>query len=146
MKEEDLDAVVLIENLSFSYPWKKKQFAEELKNDHSHILVATVEVDGEKKIIGYICWWIIEDEIHILNLAIHPDFRRKGVASALLENLVSYAYENRISLLTLEVRRFNSPAIQLYKKFGFRVTGIRKRYYPEGEDALIMERKLEVES
>jgi len=139
MKEEDIDAVWHIETLSFPYPWKKKQFAEELKNDHSHILLATIEEAGSKKVVGYICWWTVADEIHLLNLAIHPDFRREGVATSLLDTLFSCAREHGVMFATLEVRRFNSPAVLLYKKFGFAVRGIRKGYYPEGEDAIVME-------
>jgi len=139
MKEEDIDAVWDIEILSFSSPWKKKQFAEELKNNRSHILLATIEEAGKKKVVGYICWWTVADEIHILNLASHPDYRRKRVANALLNALLSYAANHGITYATLEVRRFNSPAVQLYKKFGFAIKGIRKGYYPEGEDAIVME-------
>jgi ribosomal-protein-alanine N-acetyltransferase len=145
MKEEDIDAVFEIETVSFPHPWKKKQFEEELKSDHSHILLATVDHSGKEKVVGYICWWTVADEIHILNLASHPDFRRQGVATTLLNVLLHYAEEKEINIATLEVRRFNTPALQLYKKFGFTVKGIRKGYYPEGEDAVVMEREIEEE-
>jgi ribosomal-protein-alanine N-acetyltransferase len=81
----------------------------------------------------------VADEIHILNLATHPDVRRKGVATALLRALFTYACEKGITFATLEVRRFNTLAFQLYKKFGFAARGTRKGYYPEGEDAIVME-------
>jgi len=139
MQEEDIDAVFAIEKLSFPFPWKRNQFVEELKNDHARILIATIDHAGEKKIAGYICWWTVADEIHILNLATHPDVRRKGVATVLLRALFTYACEKGITFATLEVRRFNTLAFQLYKKFGFAARGIRKGYYPEGEDAIVME-------
>jgi ribosomal-protein-alanine N-acetyltransferase len=142
MKEEDVDAVFEIETLSFPHPWKRKQFEEELKNDRSCILLATIDRYRGKKVVGYICGWTVTDEIHILNLATHPDFRREGVATALLNALLLYAEEKEITVATLEVRRFNTPAFQLYKKFGFTVKGIRTGYYPEGEDAVVMERKM----
>jgi len=145
MQEEDVDAVFAIEKLSFPFPWKRNQFVEELKDDLAHILIATIDHAGEKKIAGYICWWTVADEIHILNLATHPDVRRKGVATTLLRALFTYAGEKGITFATLEVRRFNTPAFQLYKKFGFAARGIRKGYYPEGEDAIVMELIMEEE-
>jgi ribosomal-protein-alanine N-acetyltransferase len=139
MKEEDLDEVLAIETLSFPYPWKRKQFEEELHIDHSHNFLAAIDLHEKKKVVGYICCWIVEDEIHILNLASHPDFRRKGIATTLLNALFNTVEGKKITLITLEVRRFNTPAYRLYKKLGFEVKGVRKGYYPEGEDAVVME-------
>jgi ribosomal-protein-alanine N-acetyltransferase len=146
MKEENLDEVLAIETLSFPYPWKRRQFEEELHFDHSYNLMATVDIHGGKKVVGYICCWIVADEIHILNLASHPDFRRQGIATTLLNSLFNFVQDKNITLVTLEVRRFNTPAFQLYKKLGFAVKGIRKGYYPEGEDAVVMELELREET
>ena len=83
--------------------------------------------------------WKIIDEAHITNLAVHPDFRRKGVAKVLLINALKECYEEKIKFLTLEVRASNIKAFTLYEKFGFKSLGIRKKYYQDNnEDALIM--------
>jgi ribosomal-protein-alanine N-acetyltransferase len=143
MQEENLDEVLAIETLSFPYPWKRNQFEEELLFAHSYNLLAMVDLHGKKKVAGYICCWIVADEIHILNLASHPDFRRQGVATILFHSLFNSVLRGKkITLVTLEVRRFNTSALQLYKKLGFVVKGIRKGYYPEGEDAVVMELEL----
>ena len=138
MQAQDVDAVCKIEIRSFPYPWKKKQFEEEINLAHAHNFVATVDDEGEGRIIGYVCCWLVADEIHILNLATHPDCRRMGVATTLLTFALLFAQSKNVALATLEVRRFNTPAYRLYQKIGFETKGIRKGYYPAGEDAVVM--------
>ena len=136
MKKEHLDGVMVVENLSFKIPWSRNSFLEELTtNDLAIYFVATV--DGQ--VIGYGGLWKIFDEGHITNIAIHPEFRRCGAASKIMDKILSVCDENSIKSLTLEVRKNNFSAQNLYKKYGFKIEGIRKEYYTDtGEDALIM--------
>jgi [ribosomal protein S18]-alanine N-acetyltransferase len=136
MKEEDLPYVVEIENSSCAVPWSESLFFNELKNPKSIPLVART-TNG--KVAGYLCASRIIDEGHILNLAVHPDFRKKGVASALIGEIVEQLRNEECRSIFLEVRISNSSARSIYERFGFTVLGIRKNYYgsPE-EDALIM--------
>ncbi len=136
MRIEDLDWVQGIENLSFASPWSRRSFLYELtENKRAVYLVA--ELGG--RIAGYIGMWVICDEGHITNLAVHPDFRRQGVGSRLLEELIVAAVARGVARMTLEVRVSNLGAQQLYANYGFETVGTRRRYYRDNnEDALIM--------
>ena len=130
-----IDHIMEVENSSFSIPWSKQAFIDEMNNNLSYYVVA--EVGG--KPIGYGGLWIILDEGHITNIAVHPDHRKNGVANAILQNIMDFAKKNRLVFLTLEVRESNVAAISLYDKFGFRRVGIRKGYYYDNnEDAVLM--------
>ncbi len=127
--------ILLIEKSSFITPWGLVQFIDELSNPCSHIWGLMEE--GE--LIGYICFWTVLDEVHIMNIAIRPDMRRRGMAKFLLNELINSARQNNISKIWLEVRPSNKAALSLYKKIGFQKTGIRKRYYSDThEDAIVM--------
>jgi len=133
---EHLDGVMIVENLSFTIPWSKESFIEEITNNQFAIYIVTVENDV---VIGYVGMWKIFDEGHITNVAVHPEFRNNGVGSGLITELLNIAKEQGINALTLEVRRSNIVAQRLYEKFGFREAGVRKRYYADNhEDAVIM--------
>lgn len=138
MTFEDLDAVYEIDQTSFPVPWSKASFEEELRNLLATYLVAKLD----DKIIGYIGSWMVVDECHITNIAVHSDYRRNGVASKLVEELLKYCNEHGISYVLLEVRLNNFPAQKLYEKYGFHSDGIRKGYYknPDGtyDDAMLM--------
>lgn len=136
MTQNNLDAIMVIENLSFHIPWSRNAFIEELTQNHrAYYIVACV--DGG--VVGYAGMWQVFDEGHITNIAVHPEFRRNGVGSALMEGLVAAAREQGISRMTLEVRKSNITAQNLYSRFGFREGGLRKGYYADNhEDALIM--------
>jgi ribosomal-protein-alanine N-acetyltransferase len=83
--------------------------------------------------------WLVADELHILNVATDPTYRRRGIGQALVERAIAFARERRVRLVLLEVRRSNLPAIRLYRSFGFCVLGIRRGYYGDnGEDAIEM--------
>ena len=83
--------------------------------------------------------WLVRDEVHVLNLATHPDARRQGHAARLLEHVIAFGHKHHCRYLTLEVRRSNKAAIRLYRKYGFRPVGIRPNYYSHGrEDAIVM--------
>jgi len=93
-------------------------------------------------ILGYLCSWIVTDECHILNLAVHPRYRRTGLASQLIEFLFRICQRKKIAQYSLEVRISNAAAISLYQKHGFMICGTRKGYYSDtGEDSLIMQRR-----
>ena len=136
MEETHLREVLLIEKKSFAAPWSRQLFEETLAFPLSVNLVMKMG----KKIIGYINLYIIRDEAHILNVAIHPSLRRKGYASTLFNHTISFLKERRITQYLLEVREGNVGAINLYRKYGFQVIGKRKKYYTEtNEDALVMQ-------
>jgi len=135
MRESDLPSVVAIERLSFSTPWSETSFFNEIYKRHS---TAKVFVAGER-VIGYMCANQIADEGHILNLAVHPDFRGRGIANTLVKNILEELKENACRFLYLEVRASNNVARKLYEGFGFSIVGTRKEYYTEPkEDAVIM--------
>ncbi|MEZ0536594.1 ribosomal protein S18-alanine N-acetyltransferase [Caldicellulosiruptoraceae bacterium PP1] len=135
MTHNDIDEVYEIEVLSFSEPWSKTLFEDELENELAHYFV--YEESG--KVIGYVGMYHILNEGHITNIAVNPDFRGKGIGKELLLHILKYAKENDIVALTLEVRKSNIVAQNLYKSFGFKEAGIRKNYYKNPtEDAVIM--------
>ena len=137
MRVEDLEGVLEIEVLSFPTPWSKSSFLYELlENERANYFVAKNEFE---KIVGYVGMWVIFDEGHITNLATHPVYRNQGVARALLNELIHFARQKQIRHLTLEVRRSNQLAQDLYQKMGFVHMGVRRKYYLDNkEDALIM--------
>ena len=136
MKMTDLDEVMEIERASFSMPWSRWMFERELMDrDHSHFLVARSGVE----VIGYIGFWMVSDEMHIVTIAVRSDFRCKGVGSMLMASALALAARLGASKSTLEVRVTNLPAQELYKKFGFETVAIRKNFYSDtGEDAYVM--------
>jgi ribosomal-protein-alanine N-acetyltransferase len=133
----DLEAVLEIESASFPVPWSRNAFLQELlENDRAIYLVARDELE---RITGYIGMWVVFDEGHITNLATHFGFRRSGVGRALLTAMMQAGRERGVRYMTLEVRRSNLAAQQLYQKAGFVQMGIRRQYYLDNkEDALIM--------
>lgn len=136
MSVDDVEQVIIVENLSFTIPWTHQSFINELTyNKFAHYHVAR----HTDRVIGYSGLWKIIDEGHITNIAVHPDFRRLGIASSILQNLITFSRENGINSLTLEVRKSNTAAQFLYSKFGFVEAGIRKAYYSDtNEDAIVM--------
>ncbi len=135
MKPEDADAVVLVEQASFSVPWSRKSFWEEAANERTFYLLA---IEGTQ-VIGYAGTWILDDEAQITNVAVLPEYRKKGVGSKIMEELIREAKNRGAVRMTLEVRPSNSQAIALYQKFGFKDYGRRPHYYLDnGEDAVIM--------
>ena len=139
MHREDLDAVMEIERASFPQPWSPGLFLHELKVPFSKTILAHAP-NGSGELLGYICRWLVGDEVHILNLAVRPDRRNCGVGRALVELVVREADERGVSTVTLEVRRENAAAIALYTSFGFTERGVRRNYYGRGHDAIIMSR------
>ena len=139
-REELLPQIQKIEQQSFSVPWTETMLRLQLEPD-SHIFL-TAEAAGD--VIGYIGMMYVLDEGYISNVAVHPLWRRRGVADALLDALTERARQKILSFLTLEVRESNAPAIALYEKHGFRSVGRRKNYYEKPtEDAILMTRTLD---
>ncbi len=131
-----IDDIIVIENLSFTIPWTKSAFLHELRNNKFAVYLSAKKGD---KIVGYAGMWKIFDEGHITNIAVHPEFRRIGIGSMLLEELINRSKKGGITKMTLEVRKSNKAALELYAKYGFSVAGVRKEYYADnGEDAIIM--------
>lgn len=148
MEPGDLDDVHAIDVLSFSLPWPERSFRFELtENPASRQWVAEVlDGQGRPRLAGMIVVWFIVDEAHIGTIAVHPDFRRRGIGRALLDHTLEHARQTGILKVFLEVRRGNLPALELYKRYGFTVEGIRPRYYHDtGEDALLMELEIKAE-
>ena len=139
MTTADLDAVMAIEKASFAYPWSPRFFLQELQVECARSFLA--EVNG--RIVGYILFWLLADEIDIHNVAVHSEFRRRGIGRLLIEQVVLEARRRGSTRVTLEVRRSNLAAQKLYESIGFIPTGVRKGYYSDdGEDALAMALKL----
>ena len=140
MSDKDLEDILVIEQASYRTPWSRRAFESELQAPHACPLV--VGQSDPPFVLGYICAWRTVDECHILNVAVHPSFRRMGLASQLLGHLLENCRHEGVLDYFLEVRVSNEGAISLYKKYGFTVCGIRRRYYADtGEDALIMQRR-----
>ena len=135
MKEEDIDSVVDISSLSFSICWSKNSYIDELTNPVARYLVAKID----NKVIGFMGTWIVLDESHITNIAVHPNYRKQGIASSLLESLIDHCKSEGCNAYTLEVRSGNKSALALYEKYNFKQDGVRKGYYADNkEDAIIM--------
>jgi ribosomal-protein-alanine N-acetyltransferase len=137
MLPADLPDVLVIERASFSMPWSRGAFLYEIEQNQ----VARCWVGREDgRIVGYICLWDVADELHVTNIAVHPDVRRRGIARALLESVFGHGRASGSRMVLLEVRPSNAEAIALYDSFGFRAVGRRRGYYYDtGEDALVME-------
>jgi ribosomal-protein-alanine N-acetyltransferase len=136
MKFDDLERVMEIENESFSDPWSRKSYEFEVAGNRFSIPIV-LEVNNE--IIGHAVVWKIFEELHIATIAIVPEYRGQGWGEFLLSSLMEMAAGAEFALL--EVRPSNTGAIRLYEKFGFEKVGMRRHYYRNGEDALIMRKE-----
>ena len=135
MTKDDVDSVYIVEENCFTDPWSKESIRKELKNDLARYLVA--ELDN--KIVGYVGVWFVVDEGHITNVAVHSDYRGKKIGDKLVKEMVKLCEESKLVSMTLEVRSSNTVAQNLYRKYGFKMGGIRKEYYSDNkEDAIIM--------
>jgi len=155
---DDLDAILAIEAAAHPTAWPRGIFQGELELDYSSVWVfeqpgvsaqANAHQKSEKiaissaakptEIVGFLVFWRVHDEVHILNIAVAPHARRRGIASAVMNSVIEVATENLASFVTLEVRINNKAAISLYESLGFVIIGQRPQYYADtGEDALIM--------
>jgi [ribosomal protein S18]-alanine N-acetyltransferase len=136
MTVEDIGAVTELERLSFTTPWPRDAFENELtKNQNARYVVAL----HENKVISYCGMWIILDEAHITNVAVHPSYRGQKIGVRMMQEMMDAAVMFGAKSMTLEVRPSNMVARNMYVKLGFEEHGVRKRYYSDNnEDAIIM--------
>jgi ribosomal-protein-alanine N-acetyltransferase len=142
MAEKDLDEVLEIEKVAFPSPWSRGLFERELATPFARSFVG--RRPGAPAVVGYLCFWLVDTECHLLNLAVHPENRGRGIGTGILGFGVDYCRRQGVHLVTLEVRRSNYRAISLYRNFHFQPQGVRRRYYTDsGEDAIVMGLDLE---
>ena len=135
MTAEDVPEIAALEKQCFTLPWSEKSFRDEMANKLAIYHVAK----DNGACIGYAGFWNVSGEGDVTNVAVLPEYRRMGVGSSLVAEMIKTAENLKLELLTLEVRKSNVAAQKLYEKFGFEILGERKRYYSDnGEDAYIM--------
>ena len=142
MRREDLPAVLDIERRSFAQPWSRAFFEKELATPFARLVVAVEEAVPRPQVIGYTCRWRVTDEVHLLNVAVHPERRGLGHGRVLVGAVVAEAEAARTRVVYLEVRAGNVIARRLYRQLGFRDLGVRRGYYGPGQDAVVMELRL----
>ena len=165
MRASDVAAVADIERRSQPTPWPAATFADELDRAWAHVDVARAypahagplqsghrvalpvganqPTQPDPLIVGFCDYWLVADELQLLNIAIAPDWRRRGIARLLIDELLAFAQTRACVLITLEVRSSNHPAQTLYRSYGFREVAVRKQYYADNrEDALLMDLRL----
>jgi len=136
MKLAHLDQVTAIENSCFTTPWSRQSFVYELcQNSFAHYIVGLLE----NEVVGYAGMWVIVDEAHITNVAVHPDYRGQRIGYSLMQQMLVRAALRGATKMTLEVRSTNESAKRLYTQLGFKESGVRKGYYEDTkDDAIIM--------
>lgn len=139
MELSDLDSIAPYLETDFDDFWNYNVFKSELENGNSKYLVAKIG----NKIVGFAGFIPVLDEADISNIVIRKDFRNKKIGSLLLKSLIDFAYSLNLKILNLEVRNSNLPAIKLYEKYGFEVCGVRKNYYDNVENAILMRKVLD---
>ena len=129
-----LEEIVAIENISFKKPWSKIQIQSDIQS----------EMDSEnwvylmdELVVGYIFGWIVLDEFHLNNIAVHPDYLRRYIGKKLIQHIISKVISRNIKVILLEVSANNIPAQKCYKSIGFNPMGRREDYYAKGEDAIL---------
>ena len=135
MREEDLEAIHEIEEYAFPQPWTVNMFRGELMNPEKRVYL-TARADD--RIVGYGGLMLIDGEAHVTTLAVDIPYRERGIGSLLALRIIEFALLRRVHWLSLEVRESNEAAKRMYGKFGFRQIGLRKKYYADGENAVIM--------
>ncbi len=137
---EEINAVLVVEEASFSNPWSREMYLAELEN--KGISFCFVAKDEHGRVAGFCSFWHVLDELHINNLAVLPEFRRAGIAASLLKRVLKEGAALGARRATLEVRRSNDPARLLYERFGFSIASVRRAYYTKPvEDALVLWRE-----
>jgi ribosomal-protein-alanine N-acetyltransferase len=137
-RTDDLPEILAIENASYPNPWSQGLFLQELGAPASRMLVARLSADAGSPIIGYVCRSFAADEVHVLNLAVHPAHRQRGIGRRLLETVIDEARARHAEAVYLEVRDTNRAATCLYRSANFTPAGRRRDYYGQGKDAVIM--------
>ncbi len=138
---DDLDQVLEIERQSFRSPWSPDMFVVEFSNPQSRRYVIREKRSG--KILGYMIYWVVLDEGHLMSIATRADRLREGLGRRMMDRMIRECRKEGVRRLTLEVRRGNIPAIEMYLAYGFEAVGLRKNYYTaEREDAVLMELRI----
>jgi [ribosomal protein S18]-alanine N-acetyltransferase len=143
MRRDDLGAVLEIERRSFAQPWSRAFFEKELTTPFARLTVAEEEAFGRARVVGYTCRWRVTDEVHLLNVAVHPERRGLGYGRDLVAAVVDEARGGAARVVFLEVRAGNVIARRLYRQLGFKDLGVRRSYYGPGQDAIVMELRLD---
>jgi len=136
---QDIEKVVEIEKTSYTFPWTQPLFLRELDNPVSRFFVW----DKEGTVVGYTCYWVVEDEAYLANIALDPSWRGLGLGRMLLKSSMERLKREGAQEVVLEVRQGNKTALALYRSVGFRVVGKRPRHYEDGEDAWVMRLKFQ---
>lgn len=138
MRDSDLAEVRSIETLSFTNPWSDTTFRGEIQNTSISFPLVVVHKPGDE-VVGYIIFWLIREDVQVNNIAVHPDFRGRGIGETLMRHVIDKVRARGATFMTLEVRTSNAGAVTLYKKLGFEILGTRKNYYTHpDEDAYLM--------
>ena len=149
MQRMDLDAVLAIEGRAFPQPWSRSFFEKELAASQAACTVAVTGGDGHGPattgIVGYSVCWRVLDELHLLNVAVHPEHRGGAIGRRLVEAILDDGRLTGARVVYLEVRAGNVAARRLYRRLGFRDLGVRRAYYGPGQDAIVMELRLVAE-
>ena len=143
MRRDDLATVLEIERRSFAQPWSRAFFEKELATPFARLTVADEETFGRMRVVGYTCRWRVTDEVHLLNVAVHPERRGLGYGRELVGAVVEEARGGAARVVFLEVRAGNVIARRLYRQLGFKDLGVRRSYYGPGQDAIVMELRLD---
>jgi [ribosomal protein S18]-alanine N-acetyltransferase len=139
----DLNLLLALEHAAFERPWPVGAFEQELNLPQAVVWLALSGTDADATAVGYADFWVVEDEISLLNIAVHPEHRRRGLGAHLLASVEEIGAERGGEQVFLEVRASNDAALALYRSRGYVQAGIRKRYYSDnGEDAIVMRRVL----
>ena len=134
LRAEYIDSLTVLDKLCFSIPWSKKLFENDIDNKNAFYVIALFN----GVVIGYCGLYKVLDEADITNIAVHPDYRNLGIATTILDYILKHCSESKISKVMLEVRESNYIAINLYKKYGFKVVGSRKNYYSDNKETAIL--------
>ena len=135
--DEDLNSILLIEHKIHQAPWSEESFRAELTKPYSHFLVLTDD-ETDSKIAGYVIYWLLHEDAQILNIGVDLPFRGMGLGRRMVRHVIGEALRAGFTKLTLDVRKSNLPAIQLYQSLKFAITHVRKGFYTNGEDAYQM--------
>ena len=136
---DDIDEIMQIERTSFRAPWSPEMFKQDLRFPIARCLAARLQGAAENQLAGYIICWFVADEVHITNIAVREDLRNRRIATRLVEEALYLARNDQMRYCTLEVRKSNESARELYRRLGFEARGVRPKYYSDNnEDALIM--------
>ena len=144
--DEDIPAILELENLCFVDPWKESTIRYEMhENPVSNVWVIELEEKSQnlKSVVGYCDYWHTFDSATIAQIAVHPSLQRKQLGSAMMDEIINDCYAKKVRTLTLEVRASNSKAINFYLKHGFKKELTKPHYYKNGEDAIYMIRNVE---